>query len=250
MRAVATTETTAKIPPAAKEWTADPDFGSEIKGLVVKDCGADGDCQTRCIAEVIKPLYNVFDYRDIRRIMAIQCTEMHQVNSDWFKTVMITYRAELEDKTFHGKWNPRQVETPEQLAAAIEIPLATGNGWHYQGDDITLSLASQALGVDFLVFNAATKTVTTQLHNRKYLACLKYISGQNRSKHYQALGFSDGQDSSPVQTIFLSDDLPSELTRFLTAWKWKEGQAWARKRARKLQEKIGLRVAQAMAQRD
>ena len=203
----------------------------------VKDCGGGGDCQFLCVSHAIARLITL-SVSQLRRLVGEQILAL---TDEQFTDYMAAYRAEFaqhpnrhRQRSADGAWDPHRCRTKRELKQAVEAPITTGDGFYFQGDQVTLDLMSGVLGVNFVVFSPDDKYVyqtrATQPTERKRrqsdsdehknlcTICLLYIASY---KHYQLIGFADHSrsiDTDSTDFYALMDNLhfPKELHVFLT----------------------------------
>lgn len=167
-----------------------------------KECNGDGNCQFRSIAQALSNAGFKHNHKKLRQDISKYIYELPQ---DQFELIINNYRFEIQSGDFQGNWDPLKVQTRYDFAKHLK---KSGN--HFQGDNITMSLLSQVLKIDFIVFD--TDYNITDLSNNDSLndtvILLFYIKGNNNSGHYKTLGLINNKN---VQTIFLRSNLPFEI---------------------------------------
>jgi hypothetical protein len=202
-----------------KEWKNN--YG--IKGVLVWDPPGDGSCLFSAVRECIHPqLICTNDH--LRYYSALQILREDKESID--NIILPTYRQEVENKEFHGAWDPMKCEGAEQIAEAIVEPFHSGKGFDFQGDDTILCMLSKILGIDFFMFNSTGKFPElvpvgvvgddggkgNKLEKNKYTVFLEYE--RKNSKHYRALGV-EYENGRLVQTMFPSNNLPANFKDYI-----------------------------------
>ena len=142
----------------------------------IKDTLPDGNCQFRAISEALKgKLVNdaKLNHKRLRKLIAEYILEL---SDQEVKEIINHYRLEKTNGEFIGKWDPFKVKTKAQFARQIKK-----SGFHFQGDNMTLSLLSRILNVDFVI---VTKDAITELSQTHPKIIILYYTGD----HYQTIG--------------------------------------------------------------
>lgn len=184
--------------PLGYEWSEK--LASE--NFVVKNCLGDGNCQFRSIENAIQ---SRFTHSKLRRLVAKAVRNMSNAE---FVQIIESYRLEKNAGEFTGGWDPYLIRTKADFIKEIKK-----SGFHFQGDDITLTLLSRALNVDFLIFmsNMAISFHGSKDHPKDKLVIL-YFDVDN--KHYKTIGLRlPGKKN--VHTVFEKQDLPSDVSIIL-----------------------------------
>jgi hypothetical protein len=159
----------------------------------IKDCVGDGNCQFRAIEQALN---TSMTHLRLRNVIAKQ---IKKISKPEFGTLIEHYRIEKNKGEFEGEWDPNTVVTKKDFIDQVTKP-----GFHFQGDNHTLALISQALKVDFVIFDSDYGIYSTNDTNDK-LVILFY---DKTLKHYQTIGL---QKTSKIHTVFKRTKLPSEI---------------------------------------
>jgi hypothetical protein len=110
----------------------------------VKDCLGDGNCQFRSIETALADAGYRMSHEKLRRLIA---QYINQMSNDEFLASykIIGWKKNMEN--LKAIWNPYQVKSKREF-----INHVTKSGFHFQGDNITLSL-SKAIKIDFVIFD-------------------------------------------------------------------------------------------------
>lgn len=164
--------------------------------LVRKNVKADGNCQFYCISEALAGTVDI-DADGLRQVAAMQVSLLDDAR---WQMIRHSYILEVQTGMFSGGWNPFEVNSREDFANFILSPLETGNYRHFEGDQITLILLSEALGVNFIVVDTTKESalVINDTIGLKKFIMLFYFSEPNY-KHYQLLGLV--QQNHTIQVI-------------------------------------------------
>lgn len=169
--------------------------------FVVKDCLADGNCQFRSIETALTQAGYKTTHIKLRNVIGKYIKKM---SNDDFQLILENYRLELESGDFKGNWDPLKTNTKKEFINNI-----SKSGFHFEGDNITLSLLSKAIKIDFIIFddsyNITDLSNPTKLNDK--IVILYYIKIHNTG-HYNTIGY---KQNKKVKTIFKRDDLPSEF---------------------------------------
>lgn len=165
--------------------------------FAIKNCLGDGNCQFRSIETALTNSGYKTNHKHLRNIIAKYINKIE--NPEFFKLVQ-NYRIEKQNNEFVGDWDPFQIKNKKDFIKQIKQV-----GFHFQGDNITLSLISKAINIDILLFNS--DYTITDLSNpdnlQPKLIILYYDNG-----HYQTIGIKKRVN---VQSIFQRSHLPKEL---------------------------------------
>jgi hypothetical protein len=160
--------------------------------FVIKDTIPDGNCQFRAISQAI---LNGTNHRQLRKLIAEYINELPDAE---FREIVNHYRIEKTNGEFVGKWDPFRVKTKNQLMRHVKK-----SGFHFQGDNITLSLLSKILNIDFIIM---TETHVTELSNTHDKIIILYYS----HNHYKTIGIKQ-EGIRKVMTLFERHALPDTL---------------------------------------
>ena len=180
------------------------------KNFVTKDCLGDGNCQFRSIETALNDSGIKMDHNRLRDIVA---KYIRKLPDEEFNIIVESYIIEKQNGEFIGKWDPELIRTKKDLIFQIKKP-----GFHFEGDNITLSLLSKGLNIDFIIFDENYNVIdmsNNQNYNNK-IVILYYIRNENYG-HYMTVGF---KNKKKVVTIFKRDKLPSELELILNKQKF------------------------------
>jgi hypothetical protein len=169
--------------------------------FVVKDCLADGNCQFRSIETALTQAGYRTTHDKLRKVIGKYIRKMAD---DDFQLILENYRLEKESGDFKGNWDPNKTNTKREFINNI-----LKSGFHFEGDNITLSLLSKAIKIDFIIFddsyNITDLSNPSQLNDK--IIILYYIKFHN-SGHYNTIGY---KPKSKIKTIFKRNELPSEF---------------------------------------
>jgi hypothetical protein len=170
--------------------------------FVVKDCLGDGNCQFRSIEEAIN---KKFTHKKLRKLVADYI--LQTVSDQDFKHLLDNYKIEKNNGEFTGQWNPFSVKTKKQFVKHIKKP-----GFHFQGDNTTISLLSKALKIDFVIFtqNKSNTSINELSNDHDSVAILLYID----NSRYKTIGVKHN-DSKKVETLLNRKKLPDIVEKLL-----------------------------------
>jgi hypothetical protein len=177
--------------------------------FVVKDCIGDGNCQFRSIEEAIRGSDKKYTHRQLRRLVSDYIVKDSSFTDTDFKHVLDNYKIEKNNQEFVGEWNPFSVKTRKQLAKQVRK-----SGFHFEGDDFTLSLLSKALKIDFVVFSQLSCTLNELSTDNDSIVILLYLNSGSGSGHYQTIGIKH-KDIKKVSCLFNRKKLPRILENLL-----------------------------------
>ena len=179
--------------------------------FVKMDCLADGNCQFRSIETALKHAGYKITYNKLRNAVA---KYINHLSNQEFAILITNYREEKKNEIFIGDWNPFDIKNKRDFINVIKK-----DGFHFQGDDITLSILTKVLKTDFIIINDNCNFITNttnpdNINNR--IIILQYTP-LNDTGHYQTIGLKlkETPKRSKVQTIFWRGDLPIELQRLV-----------------------------------
>lgn len=171
--------------------------------FLIRDVKGDGNCQFRSINVALRNSEQNYSHLELRNLLANYIRNMEESK---FIMIIENYKEEKENNQFEGEWDPNEIQTQEDLAKEIEKP-----GFNYEGDDITLSLLTDILSIDFVIFDNYNVFNVGNNHNKFII--LYRESDNTCSGHYNIIGFEN--DDIRPQTIFYKTDLPNELKTIL-----------------------------------
>jgi len=212
-----------------------PEWQSKLlcNTFVIKNCLGDGNCQFRSIETALSNAGCKTDHERLRKSLVKYINSLD--NKDFFDIIQL-YRIEKQNGEFVGNWDPFSIKNKRQFNNELKKP-----GFNFQGDHITLSLVSKALGLDIILldnyFNITDLSNPDQLQPK--VIVLYYdnkgtfnfsgqgtfnfsgqgtfnaerVSGQGTSGHYQTIGIITKRKK--VYTMFKRSELPEEIDRLL-----------------------------------
>lgn len=204
-----------KISKQKFEWTRLDKIWDKVlltDSFIVKDCVGDGNCQFRSIEEALKNEMKV-SHKKLRQLTAKYITSV--LSDEDFKQIIQNYRIERENQEFIGKWDPFAIKTKTQFAREVKK-----DGFHFEGDNITLSLLSKVLETDFVIFsqlNSVCNINELSSGNDKFIILL-YKNIDPRYGHYQTIGLRNTFKGKNItaQTLFRRNQLPEELRQVVS----------------------------------
>jgi hypothetical protein len=179
----------------------------------IKDTLPDGNCQFRAISEALRSMRSAdtealrsanpeamrsdakLNHKQLRKLIAEYIINL---SDEEFKDIINYYRIEKTNHEFIGKWDPFKVKTKSALARHIKK-----SGFHFQGDNLTLSLLSRILDVDFIIFGKESITELSHTHPR---IIMLYYTGD----HYQTIGIKE-KGIRKIITLFDRHNLPDTI---------------------------------------
>jgi hypothetical protein len=171
--------------------------------FVVKDCIGDGDCQFRSVEAA---LTNAGIKMTSSRLRNAVAKYINALPNDSFANILQTYRLEKANNEFIGHWDPYKVKNKKEFNKELKK-----EGFHFEGDFITLSLMSMSLKVDFIVFDDSFNILkTSNVHDKLIIL---YYSRSGLSGHYETIGFM--KSPTRVVSVFKRQNLPEEMTVLL-----------------------------------
>ena len=164
----------------------------------IKDSLPDGNCQFRSISEALKALEQGQGqgHKQLRKSIAEYIKE--ELLDYEFKDIINNYRIEKTNNEFIGKWDPFKVKNKDQFVRHIKK-----SGFHFQGDNLTLSLLSRILNVDFIIVGKNSITELSQTHSK---IIILYYTGN----HYQTIGIKQ-KGIRKVITLIDRNNIPDIL---------------------------------------
>jgi len=187
------------------KWTNNP-FG--FQEFLYKECGGSGNCQFLSLAEALQPKYTL----SAAELRTLAANGVLALSEDEVRPELEEIRRQVRNKEFDGLWDPSRIVDREALAAQIEMPNKTRNGYHFEGNQFTLCLLSNLLKVNIIVFNLTHKTVFLTSKEHPFTVFLLFYD-QSHFKHFQAL--AQKVSDSHYQSVFFADTIPEEVSTFL-----------------------------------
>jgi hypothetical protein len=170
--------------------------------FVFKDVKGDGNCQFRAIELAFKINGKKYAHRELRKMLSNYILSP-KFSNEQFKSTLNSYQLEQENGDFEGNWDPSTIKTKIQFAKHIKKA-----GFHFQGDNTTLSILSAILKVDFIILNNNNFQLLQLSNNHPNIIILLYTDS-----HYQAVGLKIPK--SKVTTIFNKNELPRDLAKLI-----------------------------------
>jgi hypothetical protein len=164
--------------------------------FVFKDVKGDGNCQFRAIELAFK---SQFKHRELRKMISNYILSPKFTN-ERFKNILEFYKLEQDNGDFEGNWDPSKIKTRIQLANQIKKA-----GFNFQGDNTTLSILSDILKVDFIIFSDFRILQLSTIHPK--IIILLYTDS-----HYQIIGH---KENKKVNTIFNRDSIPNDIVKLI-----------------------------------
>lgn len=181
------------------------------KDFVKMDCLADGNCQFRSIETALKHAGYKINHKKLRDAVG---KYIYKLPNQEFALIISNYREEKENNIFIGDWNPFNITNKREFINEIKK-----EGFHFQGDYITLSLLTKVLQTDFIVISNDEYIIDTsnpeKLNER--LIILYYQSFDNNG-HYQTIGLKQQETprKTKIQTVFFrNENLPIDIKRLI-----------------------------------
>ena len=175
--------------------------------FVVKDCIGDGNCQFRSIETALTDSGFRMSHEKLRKMIAQYVNKMSEHE---FYDIIQNYRLEKQNGDFQGNWDPDQIRNKKDFITNV-----VKSGFHFQGDNITLSLLSKAINLDFVIFddnyNITDLSNPDELQDR--LVILYYQRGSKTGGHYMTIGIRTPRGK--VYTLFSRGSLPQALDHVL-----------------------------------
>lgn len=174
-------------------------LGDDYYSFVIKDCTGDGDCQFRSIENLLNSEGgNFLNYRT--QIADYILT----ISDEDFQNYLLNYRLEYDEGDFEDIWDPYAINTREEFANEIRKP-----GFNFQGDEVTLSILTKILRIDFIIMNDYDQTSFTISSEGNNTIIILYYIEEKGYGHYNAIGLINELDE--VQTVFDKSNLPHEI---------------------------------------
>lgn len=176
--------------------------------FVVKDCIGDGNCQFRSIETALTNAGYKTNHEKLRKVVGkyIRGTPDHE-----FQEILESYKLEKTHGDFRGEWNPFLVKSRRAFIKNITTP-----GTHFEGDFITLSLLSKAIGIDFLIFDESNHNIidmSNPKNTKEKIIILHYEDHENNSGHYNSIGYRT--PSGRIISLFKRHSLPADVATIL-----------------------------------
>jgi hypothetical protein len=168
-----------------------------------KDSIGDGNCQFRSIETALTNAGYRVSHKKLRKIIAKYVRDM---SDQAFAQIIHHYALEQQMGEFRGNWDPSRIKTKRDFIKEI-----TNDGFHFEGDNMTLSILSKAAKVDFVIFDDEyniTDLSNPDLMNDKIII-LYYV----KSGHYMTIGIKSKRGK--VHALFKRDSLPVDLSLIL-----------------------------------
>ncbi len=156
--------------------------------FVVKNTKPDCNCQFRSIATSIG-----IGHRTLRKLVSYYILK---IPDQEFSHILNIYHLEKKYGEFKGRWNPDNIKNKADLASEVIKP-----GFNFEGDDVTLSILSKILELDFIILtmrNSCKYINKIEGPGNKFFVVLNYISVGN-SGHYKTIGF---KLKSTIKSVF------------------------------------------------
>jgi hypothetical protein len=188
-----------------------PEWQSKLlcNTFVIKNCLGDGNCQFRSIETALSNAGCKTDHERLRKSLVKYINSLD--NKDFFDIIQL-YRIEKQNGEFIGDWDPFTIKNKRQFNNELKKP-----GFNFQGDHITLSLVSKALGLDIILldnyFNITDLSNPDQLQPKVIVLYYDNKGLNATSGHYQTIGIITKRKK--VYTMFKRSELPEEIDRLL-----------------------------------
>lgn len=178
-----------------------PEWESKLlsHNFVIKNSLGDGNCQFRSIETALSHSGCKTNHMQLRKKIVKYINSLD--DKDFFHLIHL-YRIEKQNGEFIGNWDPFNIKNKRSFNNELKKP-----GFHFQGDNITLSLVSRALNIDFIIldnnFNIINLSNSEQPQPK--IIILYY---HNVQLHYQTIGLNS---KNKTITIFKRHQLPNEI---------------------------------------
>ena len=188
-----------------------PEWQSKLlcNTFVIKNCLGDGNCQFRSIETALSNAGCKTDHERLRKSLVKYINSLD--NKEFFDIIQL-YRIEKQNGEFIGDWDPFTIKNKRQFNNELKKP-----GFNFQGDHITLSLVSKALGLDIILldnyFNITDLSNPDQLQPKVIVLYYDNKGLNATSGHYQTIGIITKRKK--VYTMFKRSELPEEIDRLL-----------------------------------
>lgn len=156
----------------------DPKYNMN-KYLGVLDCGGDGECLFKCIAEAVNNHKsnpdNFIDYIYLRKMIS------KNIDADLFEDYIENYKLQKTIGELNGFWDPNSINTIQDFKKII----LDKDFW---GDYLCLNILSKKMKTNFIVFDDEFKIILRQSDFNKtiLLVCID-------SLHFQLLSVFNGR---------------------------------------------------------
>jgi hypothetical protein len=167
----------------------------------IKNCASDGNSQFCSIENGLKGSNQSQSHKKLRNLIGEYIVS--KLNDKSFKELLDNYKILRNNGDFIGNWNPFKIKTKKQFIKEIKKI-----GFNFQGDNITLSLLSKALKIDFIIFSE-NDNINEQSNIHENIICLYFSLPLN---HYKILGI---KDEKLIHTIFNRSKLPNILEKLI-----------------------------------
>jgi hypothetical protein len=176
------------------------------KAFVVKNCFSDGNCQFRSIETALTGAGYKVTHEKLRKVIAKYINSMPMED---FWAIVDHYKIEKHSGDFVGQWDPFQVRNKRQFVNQI-----ISSGFNFQGDNMTLSLLSRSIGIDFVIldntYNITDLSNPDALHPKLVLLYFEQVDDMG---HYQTIGLR--LKNGKVTTLFSRSNLLPEIDRVI-----------------------------------
>lgn len=165
------------------------------------DGPGDGNCQFRSIETALKNCGMKINHQKLRTLVGRYINNLSYIE---FEKILQSYKLEKDKGEFIGQWNPYYVKTKREFSKQIQQP-----GFNFEGDNLTLSILSKVLKVDFLIFD--NKYNIIEISNDQYNEnmIMLYYEHNNKYGHYGTIGFRGKRGK--IHTILNRNNLPEEI---------------------------------------
>ena len=176
-----------------------------LKNFTIKECGGGGECQFLSIENALMQSNNKYTHTELRNLIADYI--LNKLSDDDFNNIINSYKIEKENNEFIGEWDPYLIKSKNDFIKEIKQP-----GFHFQGDDVTLSLLSSILNIDFYIINKKNHSIfkISNKINNNNIIILYYIPGI--TGHYQLIGLNK-------MFLFDKDNLPNDVLALINYYR-------------------------------
>ena len=168
-------------------WNEFYQFESSNK-LVLKKCIEDGDSQFRAVGAPLK-----MSPKKLRKLLGDYILE--KLNETDFENILEEYKQKVSNSHYTFTWDPFSIKNKSQFVKHLKK-----NGFHFQGDQTTLNILTNAVKTDIVIFNQETYTVSELSHIYN-----NFIIVMMNKQHYQTIGI---KSNKKIQTLFEWNNLP------------------------------------------